>query len=356
MKIGILTFHCACNYGAVLQCYALRTYIASLGHDVSVVDYRPKALVDGYKWFDIRRFWGRTPSRFIEKTRAELKVITSRRARYSRFAEFVSSHLNLSPRVYTVDSSVLQGYDLIIIGSDQVWNITITKGYDPLYWGRFNRAKAKLISYAASMENGMIDQKEVLARLKNFDKVSVRESSLATQLTSLVNSSDVETVVDPTLLLGRDKWDKLQGRRIEGDYLLFYQVRQAPEAFRAAEDLARKKGLRLVCVSAKPELENSPELAAASVEDFVTAFRNASYVVTTSFHGTVFSLIYEKDFVCFDIEDGKGSRQRDLLSALGLEERVTSHLDKLGAICWKDVRERMSLFTAKSKLFINNCL
>ncbi len=356
MKTGILTFHCACNYGAVLQCYALKTYIASLGHDVSVIDYRPKAITDGYKWLDIRRFWGRTPSRFIEKTRAELKVITTRRARYTRFAEFVASHLNLSPRVFEADSSVLKGYDLIIIGSDQVWNTAITKGYDPLYWGEFTRANSKLISYAASMEDGAINEKEVSARLKNFDRVSVRELSFAERLTPLVGSGEVADVVDPTLLLGRDKWDELQGHRIDGDYLLFYQVRRSPEAYKTAEALAKKKGLRFVCVSAKPELENSPEMAAASVEDFVTAFRNASYIVTTSFHGTAFSLIYEKDFICYEVEDGKGSRQRDLLSALGLESRITSGPEGLRPISWEDVRERMSVLTSKSKLFINDCL
>ncbi len=356
MKTGILTFHCACNYGAVLQCYALKTYIASLGHDVSVIDYRPKAIADGYKWLDIRRFWGRTPSRFIEKTRAELKVITSRRARYTRFAEFVASRLNLSPRVFEADSSVLQDYDLIIVGSDQVWNTAITRGYDPLYWGEFKRAKAKLISYAASMEDGAIDEKEVSARLRNFDRVSVREFSLAERLTPLVGSGEVADVVDPTLLLGRDKWDELQGRGIDGDYLLFYQVRRSPEAYKAAEDLAKKKGLRFICVSAKPELENSPELAAASVEDFVTAFRNASYIVTTSFHGTAFSLIYEKDFISYEVEDGKGSRQRDLLVAVGLEDRITSSPEGLEPISWEDVRERLSVLTANSKSFINSCL
>jgi hypothetical protein len=339
-----------------LQCYALKTYIASLGHDVSVIDYRPKAITDGYKWLDIRRFWGRTPSRFIEKTRAELKVITSRRARYTRFAEFVSSHLNLSPRVFAADPSTLQDYDLIIVGSDQVWNTTITKGYDPLYWGEFTHSKGQLVSYAASMEDGAVDEKEVSARLKHFNKVSVRELSLAERLTPLVDSGEVTAVVDPTLLLGRDGWDRLQGREIEGDYLLFYQVRRSEKAYRAAQQLAKKKRLRFVCLSAKPELENSPELAAASVEDFVTAFRNASYIVTTSFHGTAFSLIYEKDFICYEVEDGKGSRQRGLLSALGLDARITSDPEGLRPISWEDIRERMSVLTSKSKLFINDCL
>ena len=363
MKIGILTFHCACNYGAVLQCYALQKVLSAAGHDVSVVDYRPKSISRGYKWFDIRRFWGATPARFWRKTSSELRIIKSRRKRYKTFEDFIATRLNLSCRVHGVSDmkALSQEYDMFVVGSDQVWNTKVTGGIDPIYWGDFPRdAGADLISYAASMEDD--NSSDSIAAIKeflpHFKAISVREGSLALRISQLLPGLSVKTVADPTMLLDDDEWNSIASpRRIHEPYLLFYQVRRSDEALRSAREYAYEKGLKFVCLSAKPELVNSEDVICSSPEDFVSLFRYASYVVTTSFHGTVFSIIYNRPFVCVEVTDGKSSRQRDLLKSLGLESRevITIGESADDAIDWHCVMHELDGIKSSSLSYLKDC-
>lgn len=363
MKIGILTFHFACNYGAVLQCYALQRYLTEAGHEVSVVDYRPRSVADGYRWFDIRRFWGSTPARLWRKTTSELKVVGSRRRRYAAFDSFVSASLNLTTHVNDPASmsALADDFDLIIAGSDQIWNSRLTDGIDPIYWGAFERNQGtSMISYAASMEDGFTKETAdaVSSLLSAFDALSVREASLKDALEPYLCGRKVSTVVDPTLLLNGEQWSSLASEPlITEPYLLFYQVRRSEPARDAAIELARRKGLRPVFISAKPELENSPEVAEASPEQFVSLFKNASFVVTTSFHGTVFSLIFEKDFICMPVQDGRNSRQENLLSDVGLSERNITKLpeDDLKAIDWASVAKRKAEMLESTYEYLKSC-
>ncbi len=363
MKIGILTFHFACNYGAVLQCYALQKYLSDAGHEVEVIDYRPASVAGGYRWFDPRRFWGATPAKFWRKTSSEIKVIGGRKRRYASFDAFVRTRLNLSGPVKDTDGmSLLAGdYDLIIAGSDQIWNRKLTGGTDPLYWGAFLRSgKTAMVSYAASMEDGLdgITEAEVRKYLPRFNALSVREASLAQKLKALLPHTDVAVTADPTLLLRTEQWDEISAPALtDVPYLLFYQVRKSVKAYELARNLAERKGLKLVCLSAKVELENSMEVAAASPEEFISLFRHASYVVTTSFHGTVFSVVFRKEFVCPLVDDGKNSRQDSLLSALGLGNRIADDhaCTDLPAIDWSKVETARAGMLEQSYGFLKSC-
>lgn len=363
MKTGILTFHFACNYGAVLQCFALQRYLSSCGHEVEVLDYRPAAVADGYRWFDIRRFWASDPVRFWRKTSSEIKVIGSRRRRYAAFAEFMYSHLNLSKPLKDLSDveAYVKDFDHVIVGSDQIWNPRITGGIDKVYWGAFHRNElTQIISYAASMEDGFSDEVKNAVRqyLPAFKAVSVRESTLADTLAGLGVLSGVSAVADPVLLLCEDEWNAVSSSRvIQEPYLLFYQVRPSDKALRAARAIASKKNLRLVCLSAKVELDNSKEVICASPSDFISLFRYAAHVVTTSFHGTAFSLIYHDDFICVEENDGKGMRQKNLLQALCLENRIvdeTADVD-LPPVSWKDVDSGILEMKDVSCEFLKNC-
>lgn len=364
MRIGILTFHCACNYGAVLQCYALQRFLVKSGHDAVVVDYRPAAVADGYRWFDIRRFWGRTPGRFIQKSRSEINVIGNRRRRYKSFEDFLKTSIALTDHVRGCDEmAALAGeFDMLVVGSDQVWNRRITGGIDKIYWGDFQRpSSTHMISYAASMEDGM--DSDVVAAVKRFlpgfDAVSVREEGLRHALSALVPEVRVDVVADPVLLLDKEGWNGLASERIINEpYLLFYQVRKSAQAYSAARQLADRKGLKLICLSAKVELDNSEEVACASPSDFVSLFRYASYVVTTSFHGTAFSVIYGKEFVCIDVSDGKGSRQKNLLEKLCLEDRIVqevSDTEELMSIDEGNMRLKLEEYRKESIEYLKRC-
>ena len=358
-----MTFHFACNYGAVLQCYALQRYLSMAGHEVSVIDYRPEAVADGYRWFDIRRFWGATPVRFWHKTLSEVKVIGKRRRRYAAFDTFVRESLKLTAPVWNRSSmsSLGEDFDLIITGSDQIWNSKITKGIDPIYWGDFKRrTQTAMASYAASMENGLDSETAdtVASLLNRFDALSVREENLREALQPLVGNKSVWTVVDPTLLLDSSEWKSISSEPlIKEPYLLFYQVRRSELARQCAVELARRRGLKPLFLSAKPELENSPEVAEASPTQFVSLFRDASAVVTTSFHGTAFGIIFEKDFLCVSVPDGKGSRQENLLASLGLSDRIVSEVPQteMDSIDWDAVRERKAAMLESTYEYLKTC-
>lgn len=324
MKIGILTYHFARNYGAILQCYALQESLKEMGHDVCVIDYRPEPVARGYAVFDPHRFWGRTPARFFRKSWRELNVIGDRRKRFAAFETFARNRLNLNPSA--------AGLDLVIVGSDQVWNTALTEGFDPNYWGE-NGCPARLASYAASLGDlaGVDLQKAHALIGKNFRTPSFREPSSAMAFTDIPGA---RVDVDPCFLPGRACWEALADSselRIDEPYLLLYLVKPSAEAVSRAREEALARGLKLITLSAKLEMENSPQVAAASPADFVALVRGASYVVTTSFHGTVFSLLFEKEFAAINASGDR--RMSDLLESrdcLGQQRSESlSYLEKI---------------------------
>lgn len=305
MKTGILTFHFARNYGAVLQCYALQEFLRSRGHSVDVLDYRPAKVADGYKVLDLRRCLGRTPAKFIRKTRTEIENIQIRKGRYAAFESFLQSHLNLA-------KPQDNGYGAVICGSDQIWNTDICGGFDPYYWGDVPKGwNGKLFSYAASLENCTPDLVVAQEKLRNFALASVREKSAARTL-----EQDLPVCCDPVFLMGRDFWEKLAEESaisVGKPYLFVYQVRYSEQFLGRARDLAASRGLELVCLSAKVEKENTLSVAQAGPADFVKLIRDASVVMTNSFHGTALSMILEKEYFSPRMDDGKDSRVENLL-------------------------------------------
>ena len=162
----------------------MQRFLVESGHDAVVVDYRPAAVADGYRWFDIRRFWARTPGRFIQKSMSEIRVIGNRKRRYRAFGDFLKTSLVMSGHVKGVDEmAALAGeFDMLIMGSDQIWNRRIIGGTDRIYWGDFKRpSSTRVVSYAASMEDGMDADVVAAVRrfLPGFDAVSVREEKKA---------------------------------------------------------------------------------------------------------------------------------------------------------------------------------
>ena len=172
MRIGILTFQRAHNYGAILQCFALQEILMELGCDVEVIDYCPPSM-DFYKYFKWSCFRPWHPSSsFIN-----LLSIKHKKKRYDAFNDFIESHLKLSSRD-TIES-LSEKYDLVIVESDQVWNPQNSMvQYDDYYWGNFKKGdKPKLITYAVSMGGAWkkADWSKIKDFLANFDAISVRE-------------------------------------------------------------------------------------------------------------------------------------------------------------------------------------
>ena len=227
MKIGLLTFHRAINYGAVLQCYGLSESLRAMGHDVEIIDYRP-VYIERYRQlfqtFNLRQLGGF--KRIMEFFKV-LIGINVRRDANCRFDAFLSNNFHFSHIVH-YPQEIPQSYDVIIIGSDQVWCPKICFGFDKIYWGQFPHDRIKLLTYAASI--GEVDQlsdldwEQIKKRINVFDGISVRESQLKEAL-YIKLGLDVRCNIDPSLLLSKNYYESIvEMPNIEGDYILAFSV------------------------------------------------------------------------------------------------------------------------------------
>lgn len=325
MRIGILTFHYAHNYGAVLQAYALQYRLESMGHEVYFIDYKNRQILNAYKVFNIHRCTSYNLIECLRKTIDELKALPLRHKRHRAFIPFIRHKLHTVP----TSEITLNPFDCIIIGSDQVWNTRLTRGVDPYYWGEFKRPPhTLLISYAASMEEELAEKSPDITRLhlNKFDAISVREKTLEKSLTPLLPEKRITCVADPTMLVEKEVWEALAcPPHTDEPYLLLYQVRNSTRCEHIANEIAREKRLKVVCLSASALMHNSEECQSASPEEFLGWFKRASFIVCSSFHGTVFSLLFERPFYSIRLNDGKDDRVNNLLTELELTDRFIDH-------------------------------
>lgn len=322
MRIGILTFHRAHNYGAVLQCYALQEILRHKGHEVTVVDYRQTWIEEFYKVFSIkmiRRTIG-NPGEFVSYMRKNLKKFLLAPCRARNFRSFRDRFLQMSS---PCTDGVPQEYDCYFIGSDQLWSLHCLGGVpDRIYMGDFIRPEgSRLIGYAISADLHSIEavSADLPALVAGFSEISMRERKVA-ELVSQITGRSCDVCVDPTLLTTASMWDDVIDRRWrDRKYVLIYEVRRLKEnkglLRRKAEELASKIG-------GCPVIDLSD--VSRSVRDFVSLFKYAEYVVTTSFHGTVFSLLFETPFYVLPLWNGYDLRYVELLQSIGAGDRIVS--------------------------------
>lgn len=325
MKTGILTFHCADNYGAVLQCYATQEFIKSMGHDACVIDYRPDYLLRPYPLIHTQRIRCGNPLRAAVNLVKELIHLPKRYLLKRGYRHFASTYLSLTATVTrdTVPSTL----DAYVVGSDQVWNPRLTQGFDDVYFCRFPFPKEnkKYIAYAASMEAKALDaaaENYYRETLQQFDALSVREKPLQ-QLLQPLTSQPVRQVLDPTLMVPTTVWDNLSAKvRLPEKYVLVYQGRSSHHTLRIAKEIALQMDAEVVVLGTWFSLERKLSYRSVSPEGFIHAVRHAACVVTTSFHGTAFSIIFNRPFYTVRLNDGADSRSHSLLTTLGLDNRM----------------------------------
>lgn len=320
MKIGILTFHLAHNYGAVLQCYALQETLCSMGYDAQVIDYQQPFLVEHFR---PKRYWG--VRSFVEALvhgnmqeyiyNARIPYIKSR-----NFRQFRELYLRLTAPCYGLDD--IPPMDFYIIGSDQPWNPDLTAGADPVYYGQFKRpASSKLITYAMSGSEkaiGKVGWETVRQCCDNFSSLSFREESLSKRISGLTGRR-CETVLDPTLIADAELWQPLVNTKWQSrKYVLLYHVGGPKEIIDTmtckAKQLAAEQGIEFIDLS---RYLYSPS-------DFVSLIRYARYVITASFHAMVFSIIFKRPFYVVRTGQASDIRFQNLLPQLGLEKQLVA--------------------------------
>lgn len=356
MRIGILTFHRAHNYGAVLQCYALQETLKRMGHDVQVIDYRQPWIEDFYTlfgWNMIKRN-SRSASSLFKYLKGSLKkwILAPEKAR--NFRQFREDFLNLSLPCTDV---MPQMYDCYVVGSDQLWSLHCLGGEaDRIYMGDFARPEgSRLVGYAISADIKSVRESEALLKetLPGFDALSMREREVAETVNQLTGCA-CEVCLDPTLLTDASLWNPLLADVPEKEYVLMYEVRWNPQTKgklrEKAEELAAAVGPH--CKVIDLTRVNRP------VTEFVSLFRNASYVVTTSFHGIVFSIIFGIPFYALPLWGGYDLRYMELLRSLGAEDRLIGFDTPMTPVSmdFTSVKERLAARQKESMAFIEKSL
>ena len=355
MKVGILTFHNAHNYGASLQAYALKMCIQQMGHDVTIVNYRnPK--IEGQYPKKLRPKFTKeilNPKNWKQFVYDTIRGIYGQNAwnrQWKAFDQFITEELLDNDRqLIGEDGFECLHKDAYILGSDQIWSSFLTGKLDPVYFGEFKK-KERIISYAASLANGKIAESEEAAfvkLLKNVDTISVREEKLADQLRQLTGR-EVSTVVDPTLLLKAADYEKIMTTE-----------RKLPDGKLSTEEkYARKLGLQLIELHYyhMPENSKANQFADFGPADFLAYIKNAEIVITNSFHGTVFSIIYRRPFYSVYKKNG---RVDNLLQFLQISEKHVSsaeEIDEITEIDYEDVHKRLAEYRESSLQFLRENL
>lgn len=366
MKIGILTYQRAINYGAFLQAFALRSYLQQCGHDVDIIDYMPEGHSIAYNPLHINR-----SSNYIDYLLTNIRNIIRLPfsiKRIKRMESLQKRHLQLDSEIAYKHGEQLAAldYDCIVYGSDQIWwkhsPLPTYTGFDNVFWGDYIRKDIRKITYAASM--GVIDLTEedklfIQSSLRSFSAISVREEDLMTTIQPLTKE-EVELVIDPVLIVGKDFWEKYATRQTPNKpYVLLYSLLPSREAEDFAKNIAEKKNCKYIEITGRIELRKllSGAIQTADAFDLISFIRNADYVVSTSFHGTAFSVLFEKQFIAFGMKKNS-SRVHSLLKQLGIEERLLTEEqpEELEMINYSNVSVRLALLREKSHAYLQKAI
>ena len=330
MKIGILTFHYVHNFGAVLQAYGLLEYIKSLGHECHIIDYRNSQM----NKFWNSPFWWYLPIKglsFVKKVRRVIGnlcrlpnffLFPIKAVRKKIFNSFAIRRLNLS--------NVSEEFDICVYGSDQIWGLNHINN-DMIFLGSDLINAKKRIAYAASSgatEQEIIDNRKICSYLTNFDFISVREKSFYEKLSKAGVYSTL--VLDPSLLCDERAFSKIANRpKVNSKYLFCYRALVSNLFPKVATKLSEQMHIKTIEIRCSSNSDTVKEIFSpkryrqfATPEEFLGYIQNAECILTTSFHGVAFSIVFRKSFYFVSSGNKAENRITSLLEQLGLTDRI----------------------------------
>ena len=356
MNIAILTQSIKANYGSVLQNFALQTVLRKLGHEPITIDYRDSSPL----WLYVLRTIKTCFMFFIPGHRRKFTSYRNVEKRDDKTMNFVRKYIRLTDEEYLkYKKSVIRKYSInaIIVGSDQVWRPV----YNPYtlydkYLDFVKNVNITKIAYAASFGTDVWEynnKQRLKCKLlaKQFKAVSVRENSGIELCRSKLNV-DAQEVLDPTLLLDREDYEKTCSciPRNRERYVCCYILDMDNNKKALIENFAKKNNLSVICFHAC-------EKAEYTIEEWLAMFRDATFVITDSFHGTVFSIIFHKEFYSIVNNERGGTRFTSLLSKFGLEKRLITELPYINdTINWEAVETDKKRWREKSLDFLEQNL
>lgn len=371
-KQGILTFHAAYNYGSCLQAYALQTFLNKNNNEFEIINYRPYNQHGMYSLINLRYFNKGVLVKNIYNILHFKKIIE----RNKKYDEFIHKYFSLSHQNYLDEkelSKIINDYETIVCGSDQIWNLSKTT-YDrslAYYLELEKKFDGNAIAYAPSfgdtvnniVKNEMFDIKY----LKNFDYLSFRENDVVNIMKGM--GFDSTLVLDPTLLLNKADWEKLIGPPIVNKpYIFYYSLNCKEYSMKFVKKISDENNLPVITSFMHPR-ESFKEIKIygdSGPLEFLNLLYYSTLVCSNSFHGTVFSIIFQKDFYAIFDENReqniiRENRKASLLEQLGLSNHISSYsnyvsLDDIKNTNYNDVEEKLDKLRKISSDYLLNAI
>lgn len=333
MNIKVITRHGPTNYGSLLQSIATQRVLEQLGHDCQIIDYQRED-ERGLKMIETqvacKPEWARNLLKKLAYIAMRYPTEIHAQLRFDRMRR---EYLKMTARCTTHKELTQLEADVFMTGSDQVWGPTMCGVYDPAYFLSFVNDHTRKVAYAGSF--GRTDfiaeiLEEYKSLLERYDAITVRENSAVETLNKMGLSCRGQ-VLDPTLLLTAEEWDRemkvdAQPLPVKGKYVLVYQIHSDKNLNDYAIRFARHTGMPLYRVSAYMHHANrgGKFVYCPDVRKFLALVKNCTYFVTDSFHGTAFALNFNKDFIEILPNNKTGSRNQSILQLTGLTGRIVT--------------------------------
>lgn len=359
MKVGIFTFPGSPSYGAALQMFALHT-VLSEKCDVEVINYIPEGVIHrkSRKKSFFKAVVAKVYHLFVKESKKQFEVFESQIEKYPEKPIATTEELK----------AIASRYDRIIAGSDQVWNPVVTSG-DVNYYLEFCTHEQKA-SYAPSFGNEKIekDVEKIATLLNDFKYLSVREEEGAKIIEELTGKK-VPVVLDPTLLLPKSVWQNqiIKGKHSYGKYVLYFTVKPSDTLMKFAEKFAEENGYKLLVIGTYgspkelfyEKLKNKKTfLFGVGPAEFLSFVNDAEFIITNSFHGTAFSIIFNKDFYV-EYSSDTNSRLKNIIRLFELEKCVidkNTAYKKPTSVDYTDINKKMTLYREESLNYLNSII
>lgn len=329
MRIKTITCHDVYNSGASLQAYALMKYLQNNGHEVEIIDYKPDYLSNHYKLSAVcnPKYEKNLILKYVYlalKLPQRILALRSKR----KYDDFRNNYLNITKKRYYSNEelkSMVPEADVYICGSDQIWNSKFQNGKDSAFYLDFVPEGKTRASYAASFAIEEIDKelKEITKkRIDKLDYIGVREISALNILENLGIDKGIQ-VMDPVFLLSKKEWNNMTYEVDKKEsYIFVYDFDGNILIKEISMKIAKENNLKIYtpykCDYSDKVITNMGPI------DFISYIKNAEFIISNSFHGTAFSIIFEKQFVVANRKEAINTRMTDLLSILKIENRLIS--------------------------------
>lgn len=364
------------NYGSILQAYALQKILLNSGYKNEIIDYNPSKLDrtinlfkshNSLKWFYVKF------KDFISKKRSR-SVGHDISGKYLKFDEFANTYLIRTKEYKKIEElRLLSGkYDAYICGSDQIWNPNLL---NPPYYFSFLNDNDKKISYSPSFGVKQIKsskKKKIIKKyLDKFSSISVREEQGKNILTDLgINVENIPVVLDPTLLLNVEQWSKLikENKICNDEYLVCYFLGENENYWKSAQNIAKELNLKIFII---PNCEDSYIQKNMIIGDdigpieWLSLIKNSKVVLTDSYHGILFSIIFNKCFYAYkrfedNLRESQNSRVENILKKLKLEKRLyakTEIIDEINDdLDYRETKEKLEKYRERSINYLLNSI